>query len=64
MQLSLLCLGVGNDGLPIYTITSSEPRPFNKPDEGYVSVIVDALKKEFLCSEAEAKQYIKKIIKE
>ncbi len=59
---SLLCLGISKDGCPVYTITSSGPRPANKPDEAYLKIIENALEKEFNLSKREISRYLKTLM--
>ena len=58
-----VCLGIHEDGCPIYTFTSEERRPANKPHEKYVEVIKEALVQECGCTEKQAEEYLKAAIK-
>ena len=51
-------LGIHADGCPIYTLTSKTRRPFNAPDESYLSLITKALIEENGFTENEANLYL------
>lgn len=52
------CLDV-EDGLPVYTLTSEEPRPENAPSERYLSLIERALVEQCGIEEDEAGWYVR-----
>jgi len=53
-----LCLGLDEDGCPIYTITNGERVPHNEPADNYVALIKKALVEECGISAGEAEEYI------
>lgn len=56
----IYCLGIHEDGRPVYTLTSASQRPENQPSEKYTKVIEDALKEECGVSETTVRKYLNK----
>ena len=54
----ICCLGIHEDGKPIYTLTSANRRDRNKPSEEYIGIIRRALVEECGFSEVYADQYL------
>lgn len=46
------------DGFPVFTLTSEELQPLNRPSDDYLRVMVRALKKESGLSEKEIARYL------
>ena len=57
-------LGLGKNGLPVYTITSKAPHEKNEPDEAYLSLIRDALTLECKEKKRDAESYLKHCVKD
>lgn len=57
---NIVCLGIDEDGCPIYTLTSNSIRPKNAPSDKYVNLIKRALIEECGISPEDARTYLKK----
>lgn len=56
---NILCLGIDEDGCPIYTLTSDSIRQKNAPSENYVKLINRALVEECGILEDDAATYLR-----
>lgn len=59
----IVCLGLKQDGRPIYTFTSEHILPANLPDEKYIEVLEQALYKDHLPDKKDVKRYLKRAMK-
>lgn len=59
---NIFCLGVDEDGCPVYTLTSETVRPKNAPSDNYLSLIRRALIKECNISADRVEAYLKKCL--
>lgn len=54
----MICLEVDNFGIPVYTLTSENLRPENKPSSAYTELIAKVLREEFKLSKRQAMGYL------
>ena len=54
----LVCLEVDNFGIPVYTLTSENLRPENKPSAAYTELIATVLRGEFGLKKKHVEQYL------